>query len=85
MFASLESFHDPFIVQSVRESDVDCVDCGVIEKCLIGRVGIWDPVPLSISLSSLVVSSGNCNNDDLWVRFGRDDYGERPEARSLAV
>ena len=85
MFASLEGFHGLVIMERGRESDVDCVDCCVDEKCLIGWVGSWDAMHSSISLSSLGVSSSNCSNDDLWVRFGRNDYSVRPETRSSAV
>ena len=46
---------------------------------------IRDAVQFSISLSSLLVSSSNRGNNDLWVRFCREDDSERPGAKKSAV
>jgi hypothetical protein len=70
VFASLESFHCPFIMQTDWQSDIYCVDRRIVKQRLIGGVDVWDTVRLSLCLCSRLVSSGNSSYDDLWVGLG---------------
>ena len=72
-------------MESGRESDIHCVNFGVVQERLIRRVYMWNTVPLRISLGPRLISSSNGSNDDLWVRFGWNDDTERPETEGSAV
>ena len=84
MFPSLESFHCPFIVQTIRKSNVDCVDCRIIEERLIIGMHEGNSMRLSIGLSLLFVSSSNRSYNDLGVSFSWDDNSERTEIKQSA-
>ncbi len=79
VFSGLEGFDGPFIVEAVGEGVIDCVDGGVVEKGLVGGVDVGDVVLLGVGIGADRVTSGDGDNNYLWVRLcGIDDgYGAR--------
>lgn len=77
MFAGADRANGPLKVKGIRKRDEDAVNARVIEEFLVRILDLRDVIGCCKLLGFCTVARGHCLNNNLRMRFGRVDQGQR--------